>query len=235
MMTTEPPIRKRSQTSARPLRVLVTAGPTYEPIDAVRFLGNRSSGAMGIAIADAFAASGARCTLLLGPTHRLPAHSRVKVVRFRTTHDLQRLLAQHFPVCDILIMAAAVADFRPPLTKSQPRGKLPRTAAGLTLRLEPTPDLVAQVCARRRGGQMVVGFALEPRKGMEAAAMGKLSRKGLDLIVANPLETMESVSIHGRVLDGQGVIDAPGRALSKPAFARRLVRTIVGYRGATLD
>ncbi|MFT3685002.1 MAG: phosphopantothenoylcysteine decarboxylase [Phycisphaerales bacterium] len=219
-------------TADRPLRVLVTAGPTHEPIDNVRFIGNRSSGAMGVAIAEAAADLGHRCTLLLGPTALTSLHSSVTTKRFRTTADLQALLATEFPHCDVLIMAAAVADYRP--KGGTTKGKLPRSAAGLTLRLEATPDLVAGVAKRRGPNQTVVGFALEPRATMAARAVRKLNRKGLDLIVANPLETMESPTINGTVFGIHGPVFSTGRPLSKRAFAKRLVGLVIAHRRATL-
>ena len=95
------------------LRLLITAGPTYEPIDAVRFIGNRSSGQLGSALADHAAKAGWEVTLLLGPNAILPSDNRVRVVRFQSCQDLQTLLAEHLPDCDTLVMAAAVADYRP--------------------------------------------------------------------------------------------------------------------------
>src|SRR5262245_55498974 len=92
-------------------RLLITAGPTHEPIDAVRFLGNRSSGRLGVALADEAAGRGWTVTLLLGPVSRTPSDSRVRVVRFRTCTDLEGLLAEAAAGCDVLIMAAAVADY----------------------------------------------------------------------------------------------------------------------------
>lgn len=215
-------------------RVLVTAGPTHEPIDSVRFIGNRSSGAMGIALAEALAASGSPCTLLLGPTSLTPHHSSIRIKRFRTTADLQRLLAADFPHCDVLVMAAAVADYRPRPAEVG-KGKIPRKKGGLTLKLEATPDLVAGLSKLRSPNQTVVGFALEPKATMQARAMAKLARKGLDLIVANPLETMESPSIRATVLSAAGAVLEQSTPVSKQVFARKLARLVLGWhRAATL-
>ena len=220
----------------RPLRVLVSAGPTYEPIDAVRFIGNRSSGAMGIAIAEQAAARGAACTLLLGPTPLTTTRTSVSVKRFRTAADLQALLIEEFPHCDVLIMAAAVADYRVRPSRSRPDGKIPRRKNGLTLRLEATPDLVAAVARVKRPQQTIVGFALEPRQSMHERAAAKLARKGLDLIVANPLETMESPSIRAVVLSPRGAVLEQRTPISKAAFARKLVRLLLSQgRAATLS
>lgn len=204
---------------------MITAGPTQEPIDQVRYLGNRSSGRVGIALAEAAAEAGWTVTLLLGPTPRTCSDSRVSVHRFRTTADLQLLLAANFPESDVLVMAAAVADYRPrpnPDVEAA-HGKLRRLADGLTLQLEPTPDLLAACSARRTPGQRLVGFALEPRERLLTSAREKLARKGLDLIVANPLETMDAEHIEATVVGAaQQVHTTPG-AIPKEVFARWLI------------
>lgn len=196
---------------ARPIdppKLLITAGPTHEPIDAVRYLANRSSGRLGIELARAAATRRWPTTLLLGPTPSgIPAdftdeHSDThpETIRFSSAGDLGSLLAHHAPLCDCLIMAAAVADFRPkgsPDTTSKRR----RDADGLTLELEATPDLLAGVARARRPGQILVGFALEPRESMVESARAKLTRKGIDMIVANPLETMDSDRIEAVLID----------------------------------
>ena len=121
------------------MSVLITAGPTHEPIDAVRYIANRSSGRMGIALAEAATSRGIRTTLLLGPTALAPpVHSQLTTRRFRTAEELQTLLADAWPDHDILFMAAAVADFRP-ADPVAPDTKLVRRGGDLTLRLEPTP------------------------------------------------------------------------------------------------
>lgn len=200
-----------------PPRLLVTAGPTHEPIDSVRYLANRSSGRLGIAIADEAARRGWRTTMLLGPSSRTSENTSVEVHRFRTTADLQTLLEAHFPHCDILIMAAAVADYRP--AGPQPQGKIRRTEQGLSLALEPTPDLLAGLSAGKRSDQLLVGFALEPADRLEESARSKLARKGLDAIVANTLETMDSESIEATVFYSTGDAVWTGGCILKPEFA----------------
>ncbi len=201
-------------------RLLITAGPTHEPIDRVRYLGNRSSGRLGIALAEHAADTGWHTTLLLGPTPRTPRsplHSHLHLHRFQTTADLETLLGVHFPLCDCLIMAAAVADYRP--KQCQPAsadGKLRRENQGLTLHLEPTPDLLAGCAAARKPGQTLVGFALEPRSRLLASATDKLTRKGLDLIVANPLETMDSDTIEATLLCRAAAPGTPPSADATP-------------------
>ncbi len=212
-------------------RLVVTAGPTHEPIDAVRYIGNRSSGRLGVALADAAAARGWRCTLLLGPVSTTPADTRVEVVRFRTADDLHALLAKRAPHCDALIMAAAVADYRP--RRVLPPGeKLRRAGGGLTLELEPTPDLLAAAGEAKRAGQVFVGFALEPRDRLEASAREKLERKRVDAIVANPLETMDAGEIEAWLIRADGAADGTGGPISKERFAEWLLERVEAMTGA---
>lgn len=205
----------------------MTAGPTHEPIDAVRYIGNRSSGRLGVAIADEAARLGWRVTLLLGPSSRTPSDSRVELHRFRTAADLQGLLSECGPQADVIVMAAAVADFRPALP-AQSTAKLKRSE-GLSLTLEPTPDLLASYCHDRPAGQLVVAFALEPRDHLLARARRKLVAKGADLIVANPLETMDAEEIEATVLARPGlpieIFETPG-PVPKPEFAALLLGLI---------
>ena len=208
---------------------LVTAGPTEEPIDAVRFVSNRSSGRMGIAIAEALAAQGLAVTLALGPIRSevprsLREHPRVRIARFGSSHDLQGLLERELPGMDLVIMAAAVADYRP-ATVSE--GKLRRTEGGLTLQLEGVPDLLACTRPFRKPGACVVGFALEPRERLERSALDKLARKDLAAIVGNPLETMEAPDIEGTLFLRDGSVRSPGARVAKEAFASWLVSELL--------
>lgn len=215
-----------------PIRLLITAGPTHEPIDAVRYIGNRSSGRLGMAITDAAAHSTARAwhvTLLLGPTSATPppwSDSAVTLRRFLTTADLQALLADEAPQCDVLIMAAAVADYRPRAVGSAEalsQTKLKRGDGALTIELEPTPDLLAGVAVHKRRDQVFIGFALEPASRLMESARAKLERKRLDLIVANPLETMDSPLIEATVLGPRGVVHVTQSPVDKGVFASRLL------------
>lgn len=210
-------------------QLLISAGPTHEPIDEVRYLGNRSSGRLGIELADESARQGHEVTLLLGPTHLTPSDSRVRVIRFRTTSDLQALLAQHAAKAKVLVMAAAVADFRVKgaTDPHAPRpAKLKRSAANLTLELEPTPDLLAGCAKAKRPDQLFVGFALEPEDRLLASAKDKLARKSIDMIVANPLETMDAEAVRATVLAADGSsVQTPG-TLSKRDFAPWLLGQI---------
>jgi phosphopantothenoylcysteine decarboxylase/phosphopantothenate--cysteine ligase len=209
--------------------MLITAGPTHEPIDAVRFIGNRSSGRLGHALAAEAATRGWLVTLLMGPgtiPTRDPPDSRTTILRFQTAADLQGLLRAQARNADVVVMAAAVADFRPKAALDGPKGKIRRKDADLVLRLEPTPDLLAEVASNRRKGQLLVGFALEPREAMIVSAREKLERKGVDLVVANPLETMDSESIEAVVIGRDGFETKTPERVSKAAFAPWLLDLI---------
>ena len=207
-------------------RLLITAGPTHEPIDAVRYIGNRSSGRLGVELADEAAARGWPVTLLLGPTHLAPTDPRVEVLRYRTTSDLADLLAEHQPSCRVLVMAAAVADYRPIVEPGQLKGKFKRSGEGMVIRLEATEDLLAGCSKRRSEGQLLVGFALEPRERMLESALAKLERKGIDMIVANPLETMEGESIEAVVITTDGTLRHTDGAIPKRQFGVWLLDAI---------
>ncbi len=207
-------------------RILITAGPTHEPIDSVRFIGNRSSGRMGCALADEAARRGWSTTLLLGPAPALPTDSRVRLCRFRTCEDLRCLLREEFGRTDVLVMAAAVADYRPKVDPAMWNGKFRRHSTTLTLELEPTPDLLAEMSHSRRPGQTLIGFALEPRNELTASAIAKLDRKGVDLVVGNPLETMDSPDIEA-TLFAKGGQQTPTPKMTKDVFAAWLMDRIV--------
>ncbi len=211
-------------------RLLITAGPTHEPIDAVRYIGNRSSGRLGVALANSAAERDWDVRLLLGPTCQTAFDSRVEVVRFRTCADLGAALAAHAPWCDVLVMAAAVADYRPSVTPDLLAGKRRRTGERMVLELEPTPDLLAGVSRCRRPDQTFVGFALEPRDEMIASARSKLERKSLDLIVANPLETMDGPTIEATVISSSGASCSTERPIPKPDFGPWLLSIIEAHR-----
>ena len=161
------------------LRVLVTAGGTREPIDPVRFIGNRSSGKQGHAIADEAAARGAEVTLVT--TVSRPAAAGVAIVRVETAAEMEAAVAAHRDAADVIVMAAAVADFRP---KAVADDKLKKRDGVPDIVLEPTPDILAGLGAGKAPGQTLVGFAAETAD-VVANAEEKVRRKGLDLVVAN--------------------------------------------------
>ena len=172
---------------ARPwdgLEVLVTAGGTREPIDAVRYVGNRSSGRMGFAIADEAAALGATVTVIAANV-ALPRHPRVRYVDVVTAAELEAACGEAFAACDVLVMTAAVADFRPAAPADDKHKKDGRES--LSLDLVATPDVLSALAARRRPGQTLVGFAAESGDGAIAYGRDKLVRKGLDAIVVNDI------------------------------------------------
>jgi len=206
-------------------RLLITSGPTWEPIDEVRYLGNRSSGRLGAALADAAASRGWDVDLLLGPQAAEPTNTAVNVVRFQTAADLEAALAEHAPRCDALVMAAAVADYRPAAC-STAEGKIKRTSDDMTLRLEPIPDLIAGEAARKRDDQCYVAFALEPRDRLLTSASAKLQRKHVDAIVANPLETMGADTIEATFMTADGAQGDTGGPIPKPEFAHWLLDRI---------
>jgi len=164
------------------MRVLVTAGGTREPIDPVRYVGNRSSGRMGLALAEEAAKRGADVTLIAANVS-LPLPSAA--IPVETTAELESAVRTHFPDADVLIMAAAPADFRPAAPADD---KISREGADrLTVELEPTTDIVAAVAAERRPDQTVIGFAAEHGQGAVQRGREKLARKGLDAVVVNDI------------------------------------------------
>jgi phosphopantothenoylcysteine decarboxylase/phosphopantothenate--cysteine ligase len=163
------------------LRVLVTAGGTREPIDPVRFVGNRSSGRMGLALAAAAAARGAEVTLVAANV-ALPAPAGVRRIDVQTGAELAAAARGEFGGAQVLLMAAAPADFRP---SSVAEGKIRREGEGLDVHLDPTEDILAGLAASRTQGQTVIGFAAETGPGGVERAREKLARKGADLIVLN--------------------------------------------------
>jgi phosphopantothenoylcysteine decarboxylase/phosphopantothenate--cysteine ligase len=160
-------------------RILVTAGPTHEPIDAVRFVGNRSSGKMGFAVAAEAARRGASVTLVTGPTH-LADPPGVEVVRVETAEEMREAVLPRFDESDAVVKAAAVADWRP---KEHAAGKLKKEGGPPDVLLEPTPDILREL-GERKGHRVLVGFAAET-DDLEAAGRRKLREKHLDLIVVN--------------------------------------------------
>jgi phosphopantothenoylcysteine decarboxylase/phosphopantothenate--cysteine ligase len=167
------------------IRVLVTAGGTREPIDSVRYVGNRSSGRMGFALAERAARRGAEVTVVAANVH-LPAPPGVTVVPVETAAELKAACSERFDAADVLLMAAAVADFRP---RDPADHKLKKTDPGHPprLELEATEDVLSGLSARRRPGQVLVGFAAEHGDGAIDYGRGKLERKGLDAIVVNDI------------------------------------------------
>lgn len=201
-------------TCAAGKKVLVTAGPTREPIDPVRFISNRSSGKMGYALAEAARDRGADVVLVSGPT-ALPAPHGVEMARVVNAEEMLNAVLQHAGACDVIIQAAAVADFRPAKAIQQ---KLKKDAAELSIQLEPTIDISVVLGRQKRPGQVLVGFAAET-ENLLANARRKLVDKDLDLIVAN------DVSLEGAGFDGDTnivtLIARDGTEVSLPMASKR--------------
>lgn len=163
-------------------KILITAGPTYEAIDPVRFIGNHSSGKMGFEIAKAAANLGAEVVLISGPTQEIISHGLIRVVRVVSADDMYHETHAYFKDMDVAILSAAVADFKPTEVSSQ---KIKKTSSTLTLELEKTKDILASLGVIKTH-QLLIGFALETQNEIENAK-DKLKRKNLNLIVLNSL------------------------------------------------
>ncbi|MBI5397813.1 MAG: phosphopantothenoylcysteine decarboxylase [Verrucomicrobia bacterium] len=220
------------------MHFLITAGPTREWLDPVRFISNPASGKMGYALACAARDAGARVTLVSGPV-TLAAPRGVKVVSVETAAEMARETLARARRADVIVLAAAVADWMPARVARQKmkkaEGRKPK--AELVLRLKPTVDIAATLGRRRCRGQVLVGFAAETQR-VEANARGKLARKNLDLIVANDVskagagfgvDTNEII-----LIDRGGRVERPPRA-SKQALAKRIVRRALALRAAAKE
>ena len=162
------------------MKVLITAGPTRERIDAVRFISNRSTGKMGYALAEAIADVGHEVTLISGPT-ALASPEKAKLIQVESAAEMAEAVHFYASEANAIIMTAAVADYRPVEVNA---GKMKKTDGQMTLRLERTEDILASLGESRRPGQILVGFAAET-DNIEAYAKDKLQRKKLDFIIAN--------------------------------------------------
>jgi phosphopantothenoylcysteine decarboxylase/phosphopantothenate--cysteine ligase len=165
-------------------RILITAGPTYEKIDPVRFIGNYSSGKMGFALAEECADRGAEVTLIAGPVALRTTHPNIRRIDVESCEDMYQAATQAFPQQDAAILCAAVADFRPEHATDQ---KIKRGKDDLVIRLKPTYDIAAELGHMKSEHQVLVGFALETNNE-EANAQRKLEKKNLDFIVLNSLQ-----------------------------------------------
>lgn len=171
------------QPAARSKRVLITAGPTVEPIDPVRFISNRSSGKMGYAIAEAFAAAGALVTLVSGPTDLRLRHPGIRKIDVESAGQMFDATQAEFEGSDLVIFAAAVADYTPRHVAEQ---KIKKQGESMSLDLAKTVDIAGTLGKSKKAGQMLIGFALETEREQEYA-MDKLARKNLDYIILNSL------------------------------------------------
>ena len=171
----------------RPLRFLITAGPTREPIDPVRFISNRSSGKMGYALAEAAAQAGHRVTLISGPVS-LPQPKKVRTTRVETAEEMRKEVFRHARQSNVIIMAAAVADYRPVRTARQ---KIKKKLSHLVIRLKKNRDILLELGQQKKPHQLLVGFAAETSHLLKNAR-SKLKAKNLNLIIANPVGGKDS-------------------------------------------
>jgi phosphopantothenoylcysteine decarboxylase/phosphopantothenate--cysteine ligase len=197
------------------LKLIVSAGPTREYLDPVRFLSNPSSGRMGYAVAEAARDRGAEVVLVAGPTS-LPDPWGVQVVRVESALEMREAILAQYPWAEAVVMAAAVADYRPETTLAD---KEPKVEAERILRLVPNPDILKEL-GEKKGDRVLVGFAMETREGLERAR-GKLVRKNLDLIVLNWVNR-EGVGF-GSLENEVVLLLRDGRVLELPRMPKRQV------------
>jgi phosphopantothenoylcysteine decarboxylase/phosphopantothenate--cysteine ligase len=164
------------------MKALVTAGPTYEHIDPVRFIGNHSSGKMGIEIAEELKRRGYDVTLIIGPTH-LTCSESINRVDVTSADDMYEACIKEFPSCDVAIMSAAVADYKPSFCSDK---KIKRNGDNLTIELIPNKDIASELGKMKKANQKLIGFALETNDGVDNA-IRKIISKNLDMIVLNQI------------------------------------------------
>jgi phosphopantothenoylcysteine decarboxylase/phosphopantothenate--cysteine ligase len=206
-------LRKRTDLEGE--AVLITAGPTQEPLDPVRYISNRSSGKMGYALAEAAEARGARVTLVSGPVHLAPPRG-VELISVRTAVEMREKVFEHLPQAGIVIKSAAVADFH---LSRVPDQKVKKTAARISLELDPTPDILAEL-GRKKGDRLLIGFAAETQN-LAQEARRKLETKNCDMVVGNLVGGSET----GFESDQNEVILAlsTGETISLPRASKREV------------
>lgn len=215
----------RSDLQLKGKKVLVTAGPTHEAIDPVRFISNHSSGKMGFAIAEAMAQQGAEVKLVTGPTQQHTQHPRIRVKHVTTAKEMLEACNTYFADADITVLSAAVADYRPAEAAKQ---KIKKNDGNLTLTLTRTDDIAAVLGRKKHNGQIIVGFALETEEE-EENALKKLSSKNFDLIVLNSLNDAGAGFGHDTnkvtIMDGKQKTTLPLQ--SKKQVASEIVRAII--------
>ncbi len=203
------------------MRLLITAGPTREPIDEVRYISNRSSGKMGAALVEAGIRAGHQITLIVGPVC-VAMPGTIRRIDVETAAQMHEAVMREFPNHDAIIMAAAVADFRPRFVRS---GKVERDGT-LAMGFETTADIIAAAGELKRPDQRTIGFSLESSNNLERARQ-KMIRKQLDLMVYNPTQTMDSNTIESILLYPDGRLEElPCR--DKANFADTLMVRIAG-------
>ena len=209
-------------------KAIVTAGPTHEPIDPVRFIGNRSSGKMGIAIAEALAAKGATVELILGPTNLSTDVAGIQTTSVQTAEEMYKAATKSFSKCSIAVLAAAVADYRPETVANK---KIKKKAGGMTIPLARTQDIAASLGKKKKKNQLIVGFALETNNELENAK-GKLVKKNFDMIVLNSLQDKGAGFRHDtnkvKIISAKAVKDFPLKL--KKEVAVDIVKEIIDFK-----
>ena len=201
---------------------LVTAGPTYERIDSVRFIGNYSSGKMGFALAEALADAGATVELVTGPTHLDTKHPRIRVTRVESAREMHAAATEVFPHCKGAILSAAVADYRPSECADH---KLKKNGSeGMTLELVQNPDILATLGGMKTDGQTLVGFALETDNEL-SNAQHKLEKKNLDYIVLNSLR--DKGAGFGVDTNKVTIIGRDGRRKESPLLSKKEIARLI--------
>ena len=212
--------------------VLVTAGPTYERIDSVRFIGNFSTGKMGFAVAEELAGRGAKVILVAGPTHLAAKHANIEQINVESAQQMYEACTDAFPQCQAAILSAAVADYRPAVVADH---KIKKTAdtGTLDLHLVQTPDILATLGKMKTDRQLLIGFALETDNELENAK-SKLARKNLDMIVLNSLKDTGAGFGHDTnkvtIITADGMVHE-GSLKSKAEVARDIVDRVEGMLG----
>ena len=202
-------------------RILITAGPTYEKIDSVRFIGNFSTGKMGFAIAEELANRGAEVILVSVPTHLTTVNKGIRRIDIMSAREMYAATTEHFPTCDAAILSAAVADFRPE-HEADHKIKKQNDKEGMTLQLVQNPDILATLGGMKKERQLLVGFALETDNEVENA-IKKLNKKNLDFIILNSLHDKGAGFGHDTnkvtIIDRNGAVNV-GDLKSKQAVAK---------------
>ena len=217
------------------LTVLVTAGGTREPIDSVRFIGNRSSGRMGFALAEVAATLGAKVSVVAANVSGLPRDPRVTYVDVGSAGEMLDACRTHFPSSDVLLMAAAVVDFRP-AAPADHKLKKQEGQEEMSVELERTPDIVSTLAAERRDGQTIVGFAAEHGDGALDYGRDKLRRKGLDAVVVNDISRsdigFDADANEVTIVTADG--ETPVQRAPKPAIAKAILDEVVRLRAGAV-
>lgn len=209
-------------------RILITAGPTHEAIDPVRFIGNHSSGKMGIALAEEAARNGAKVTLVCGPS-QVSSSKEIERINVTSAQEMFDVVMENQQESEVLILSAAVADYRP---KNIAENKIKKKDTSLTIELEPTPDILASIGSVKKSDQVLVGFALETNNE-EENAKSKLIRKNCDLIVLNSLN--DSGAGFGHDTNKVSILDRHNNITtfelkSKAEVAKDILQAIIDYK-----